>query len=336
MNRPYQTKFVESLLELSGVCTTMSNPRKCLRSSEILKSNKMVERIMVVLKTQFINPFHADLDKDKLFNLVSGYPAPENVCECLLALESRGKELMDEFQDRITTESAESPGTDFFSPIKREKFETFKNLAVKTKIKNKGRIKELTYQRDILGMLVSYSNKHESGVDLEKVLCFPLAPVSIPLCTPDARYEKPSIANCTTVVSHDSLPPASTMRTYLLDLAAAIRSLIFTGSTIREMTSQIIATVPSQYTTLYIVCDIYKDNSIKGGERQARGSSERYVLTSPDMKVPYDFAGFLRNGENKEMLFNLIQKAIEEMRGDLLSGKTVFFSKKIQVYEDNK
>ena len=56
MNRPYQTKFVESLLELSGVCTTMSNPRKCLRSSEILKSNKMVERIMVVLKTQFINP----------------------------------------------------------------------------------------------------------------------------------------------------------------------------------------------------------------------------------------------------------------------------------------
>ena len=200
MNRPYQTKFVESLLELSGVCTTMSNPRKCLRSSEILKSNKMVERIMVVLKTQFINPFHADLDKDKLFNLVSGYPAPENVCECLLALESRGKELMDEFQDRITTESAlaESPGADFFSPIKREKLETFKNLAVKTKIKNKGRIKELTYQRDILGMLVVYSNKHESGVDLEKVLCFPLAPVSIPLCTPDGAYEKPSKANCTT------------------------------------------------------------------------------------------------------------------------------------------
>ena len=23
MNRPYQTKFVESLMELSGVCTTM-------------------------------------------------------------------------------------------------------------------------------------------------------------------------------------------------------------------------------------------------------------------------------------------------------------------------
>ena len=86
MNRPYQTKFVESLMEISGITTTMSNPRKCLRTSEILKSNKMVEKIMVILQTQFINPFQPDLDKDALFNLVSGYPAQENVCNCLLEL----------------------------------------------------------------------------------------------------------------------------------------------------------------------------------------------------------------------------------------------------------
>jgi hypothetical protein len=115
MNRPYQTKFVESLLKLSGMSTTTSNPRKCLRSSEILKSNKMVEKIMVVLRTQFINPFQPDLDKDELFNLVSGYPAPENVRNCLLTLESRGKELMDEFQDIITTESTGSSKTVFLA-----------------------------------------------------------------------------------------------------------------------------------------------------------------------------------------------------------------------------
>ena len=102
MNRPYQTKFVESLMESSGITTTMSNPRKCLRISEILKSNEMVEKIMVILQTQFINGFQPDLDKDALFNLVSGYPAQENVCNCLLELESRGKELMGEFQDRLS------------------------------------------------------------------------------------------------------------------------------------------------------------------------------------------------------------------------------------------
>ena len=336
MNRPYQTKFVELLMELSGVCTTMSSPRKCLRSSEILKSNKMVEKIMVALKTQFINPFQPDLGKDELFNLVSGYPAPEDVRECLLALESKGKELMDEFQERITTKSAESSKTDFFSPIKKEKLKTFKDVAVKTKLKSKGKVKELTFQRDILGMLVAYSNKHELGVDLEKVLCFPLAPVSIPLSTPDGALRKTvksklfdASMSDLAIVNHDTLPPTSTMTTYLIDLAAAIRSLICTGSTIREMAFKIIATVPTQYTTVFIVCDTYRENSIKGGERQARGTSERYVLTSPDMKVPYDFAGFLCNGENKEMLFNLIQKAIEEGRCDL-SGKTIFFSSKSQ------
>ncbi len=47
------------------------------------------------------------------------------------------------------------------------------------------------------------------------------------------------------------------------------------------------ATIPSQYTTIFIVCDTYKENSIPGRERLARGVSERYILTSPDMKVPY-------------------------------------------------
>ena len=54
---------------------------------------------------------------------------------------------------------------------------------------------------------------------------------------------------------------------------------------------------------------------------------ERYAITSPDMKVPHDGTSFLRNGENKEMLFNMIQKAIEEGRKYLL-GKTVLFSNK--------
>ncbi|CAB4005047.1 Hypothetical predicted protein, partial [Paramuricea clavata] len=105
----------------------------------------MVEKIMVVLRTQFINPFQPDLDKDELFNLVSGYPAPENVRNCLLTLESRGKELMDEFQDRITTESTGSSKIVFFSPIKTETLKTFKSLAVKTKLIKEQRKVKRTY-----------------------------------------------------------------------------------------------------------------------------------------------------------------------------------------------
>ena len=85
--------------------------------------------------------------------------------------------------------------------------------------------------------------------------------------------------------------------------------------------------VPRQYKDIYIACDTYEENSIKGGKRAARGTSERYFLRSPDMKVPYDFAGFLGNCSNKEMLFDLIQQSIEEDRVNL-EDRTVYFSNK--------
>ena len=60
------------------ITTAKINPRKYLRPSEILKSNKMVENIIHALKTQFIHSFHAEMEHDKLYNLDSGYPAAGN------------------------------------------------------------------------------------------------------------------------------------------------------------------------------------------------------------------------------------------------------------------
>ena len=275
MNRPYQTKFVESLMEASGITNTMSDSRKCLRTNEVLKSNKMVQRIMDTLQTHFINPFKPDLHKDKLFNLVSGHPAQEEVCNCLLELESRGKQLMGGFEDRLSMKSREP---DVFSPIKRLPLKTFENLSRKASCKSEGKAIELKFQRDILGILVAYSNKQETGVDLAKVLSFPLAPISIPLSTADGALTKTVKSKLydaamldLKIVSHEQRPTAGKLKTYMLDLLAAIRSLIGTASTVRELSSRIISTVPSRYTAIFIVCDTYRDNSIKAGECQVRG-----------------------------------------------------------------
>ena len=316
-------------MEIAGISRTMTNARKCLRPSEILKSNKMAENVITALKTCFINPFDPSLDSTELYNLVSGCPVKENVSRCLLNIQARGKELMNEFEERIT---ADAPAVKFFDPIKRELLNTFKDCAVKVKVKSKAKTKELVFQRDVLGMLVAYSNKHEAGIDLQNVLSFPLAPVSIPLSTVDGAIRKTvksklfeAAMSDLDLVSEDAMPPPTRLYTYFLDLAAAIRSLVGTMNTIRDLASRIVAMVPSQYRHVFIACDTYKDASIKGGERQARGVSERYVITSPDMKVPYNFTSFLQNGDNKAMLFNLIQRAIEEDKSKL-RGKTIFFS----------
>ena len=43
LNRPFQARFAESLIEISGLSITSSNTRKCLRPSETLKSEKMAD-----------------------------------------------------------------------------------------------------------------------------------------------------------------------------------------------------------------------------------------------------------------------------------------------------
>ena len=62
MNRPFQARFAKTLIEISGLSMTSSHSWKCIRPSEIIKSNKMVENILKALQTQFLNPFQDQIE----------------------------------------------------------------------------------------------------------------------------------------------------------------------------------------------------------------------------------------------------------------------------------
>ena len=95
------------------------------------------------------------------------------------------------------------------------------------------------------------------------------------------------------IISHDELQSPSTMRT-------------------------------AQYTTIFIVCDTYQENSIKGGECQARGESERYVLTSPDKKCLMIIQAFFAMGKIKKCCSILSRK--QSKRGRMIcKGKPSSF-----------
>ena len=108
-----------------------------------------------------------------------------------------------------------------------------------------------------------------------------------------------------TILRFEDLPPPDMMQIYLLDLTAAIRTIVGKLTTIRDLPSKVMASVPKHFKIIYMVCDTYKINSIKREEPETSG---------PSTKVPHDFANFLHNGDNKEMLFNLIQQSIEEAK----------------------
>ena len=94
-------------------------------------------------------------------------------------------------------------------------------------------------------------------------------------------------------------------QTYLIDLAAFVRSIIAQCRTVRDIATKLIGSIPKNYDTVYIVCDTYKDDSIKSSERLSRGTGERNILKNPDMKVPYNINSFLSVDDNKEDLFRL-------------------------------
>ena len=121
MNPPFQAGFAETLMEISGLSKTTSSSRKCLRPSEILKSEKMVKNILDALQIQFLNPFHQDTEKSNLYNLVSGRPVDDAICDSLLGLEKDGVGLMESFEECLTTDPTTAT---FFSPLKRIKYKS--------------------------------------------------------------------------------------------------------------------------------------------------------------------------------------------------------------------
>ena len=97
--RPFQAKFVEALLHQVGLDDKESK-KKCLRDSEIRKSEKRVLKLKEILTETFINPFGDDVDPALLLNIASGSPVSSEVEKCLLCVVKRGEDLHSEFTSR--------------------------------------------------------------------------------------------------------------------------------------------------------------------------------------------------------------------------------------------
>ena len=188
LNRPYQTKFLESLVEMSGSSHTTTNNRRLLRPSEIEKSNVMVENIMKVLENTFLSPFHDEPDAAKLYNIVSGQPVDDSIKESLLSLEEAGKQLMSEYIERMSIEK-HSEST-VMEKIKQYKMKNFTTSNLLFKVKRNEKTTEIRLQRDILGKLVQSSYRNNAYVDVENLLKYPLAPVYLALGNFDGTIRK--------------------------------------------------------------------------------------------------------------------------------------------------
>ena len=307
MSRPGQAEFLMSLKEKLGHSGS-SSLRKCVRSSEMSKHESCVMKVTELLQNQFINPFSDDLDKSKLFNLASGSFVENEVKDCVLTVFERGAERMEEFKGVLMGDGG--PEKNIYTPICKEPWKGFEANNKKVKVKVDGKMKEITAQRDILGLLVAKSDQENSAVNIEKALCSPLAPVSLSLACGDGGMRKTNKSKMydflTDLVGEGK--PISNEDCYIVDLAATLRATVSLPSTFEELAMKILADIPGLYKVVYFACDTYQDYSIKGSERESRGKSEELILRSGKMKIPRDFQNFLNNGKTRNDCLHYLRK----------------------------
>ena len=118
----------------------------------------------------------------------SGAPVEQGVAESMINVVEHGTHKYKEF----VSKRLESGNKQLFAPIPRSQLKTFRDSNKKSKVTAKGKIKEMVFERDILGKLLALSNKHNSPVDIHKLLTYSLAPVPLCLSNADGTRRTPA------------------------------------------------------------------------------------------------------------------------------------------------
>ena len=151
----------------------------------------------------------------------------------------------------------------------------------KGSVSAKGKTKDIAVQRYILGVLMAESYKEKASIDIDKALCFSLAPVPLSMATCDGIRRKTAknklldAALSSVIAENDGV---DNVTCYVVDLVASIRCISKIPDTFRELAVRLRQDLPRKYSTFYAACDCYAERSIKGCERRLRGQSERFVI----------------------------------------------------------
>ena len=111
-----QAMNTKALMELADVKSSEEG-YKSNRSSQILKSEKLVEAIMSVMTEEYMNPFDESLENNCLYNLSSGIQLNSEIASEISQIKSNGDVQYNEFvKNRIR-----STDVPIHDPIKRNR-----------------------------------------------------------------------------------------------------------------------------------------------------------------------------------------------------------------------
>ena len=111
LNRSEAAANVAALYEMTAL-TESHTMYKHLRPTQILISEKRVQKIQEVLETEYINPFRQNIDTSKLINLSSGFSLDDENADAILILHCLN--ILSPIPTSMVTLRCHSGDTDIF------------------------------------------------------------------------------------------------------------------------------------------------------------------------------------------------------------------------------
>ena len=325
--RPEQAKNTYEMKNMAGM--KVSNEYKSLRRSQVIKTESKIQNVVSVLSNEYINPFELDIDMDGVANLSSGVVNKDfNISKSYTNGETEFKEFV---TSRLHTGRAQ-----FNSPIPRKKLQLFKSPTIKIQKSAESKITTISLNRNMIGKLLSLSTEFGKPIDFKEALCYPLSPIPLSLANGDGSRRVTQKSKLSDIIissynpSYTTTPPEKQNTSYIVDLIAHIRTqTVKVRDTFEEYIISILEALPKGFSQIELVADVYRDYSIKNSERLNRGTSEKIRVKSMKSKIPRDLLSFLKNGDNKNRLIELIFEYITTNKHkciDILQTSTILLS----------
>ena len=176
-------------------------------------------------------------------------------------------------------------------------------------------------------------------IDFEKALDYPLCSIPLSLANPDgsprsttkSKLLKVITQKCELPLQHprEIQPPKHSVGVFVVDFMAIVRTMTEIPDTYEDLAWKLVKMPPIGYSLIDIVCNTYQEKSLKLYERKKRGVSSKIIVRSHKFKIPRGFKGFLKNGDKKARLTELVQDVISINKTkilDMLRTKGIFFS----------
>lgn len=322
VTRHNRAQYVSAAYQLANIESKNSEYHKESNPSERKLSENAVRKTVETF-IAFTNPF--EVEREHLVCLSSGQKLPDDIADDLLKVEEVGKSSFEMFvKDRLQDKT-----TKFHTPLQKTKLKTFLTVSKSTTVKSSNSFVKIKAQRNVFGQLLVLSQEH--GIDMEKVLTYPLSPVPWSLASPDGMPLKTNKATLMKALEKGYLENNDFSKlpntTSVVDGNALFHCLNAGQDTFGDLAKQAFRSLP-QTSSVHFVTDSYKIGSIKSCERLRRGASSvhSYVLQGPATKVPRNFKEFLSNDENKK---NFIRFLLSEWTKDqysvLLKNREIYF-----------